>query len=141
MPTSRLNTVMKYSIVSERALREIYFRVFEIALGIQKPGCLMTSYNALNGIYLTESAEILQTLVRGEWGFDGMIMTDWCSYDTIDPVEIVKAGTCWLTEGGGRYVNILKKAVKSGKLSEDILRDNAKYVIAWVLKAMKGAKK
>ncbi len=129
-----------HSIVSERALREIYFRVFEIALGIQKPGCLMTSYNALNGIYPTESAEILQTLVRGEWGFDGMIMTDWCSYDTIDPVEIVKAGTCWLTEGGSRYVNILKKAVKSGKLSEDILRDNAKYVIAWVLRAMKGAK-
>ena len=130
-----------HSIVSERALREIYFRVFEIALSIQKPGCLMTSYNALNGIYPTESAEILQTLVRGEWGFDGLIMTDWCSYDTIDPVEIVKAGTDWLTEGGGKYVKILKKAVKDGKLSTDVLRDNAKTVIAWVLKAQKGAGK
>lgn len=123
-----------HSIVSERALRELYFRVFEIALSIQKPGCVMTSYNALNGIYPAESAEILQTLVRCEWGFDGLIMTDWCSYDTIDPVEIVKAGTSWLTEGGGKYVNILKKAVKSGKLPVEILRDNAKYVLKTVLR-------
>lgn len=128
-----------HSIVSERALREIYFRVFEIALSIQKPGCLMTSYNALNGIYPAESAQILQKLVRGEWGYDGMIMTDWCSYDTIDPVEIVKAGGNWLTEGGGKYTKILRKAVKSGTLSEDVLRDNARYTIALVLKAMKGA--
>lgn len=126
-----------HSIVSERALREIYFRAFETALSIHKPGCLMTGYNALNGIYPAESAEILQTLIREEWGFDGMIMTDWCSYDTIDPVEIVKAGTCWLTEGGGKYVKILKKAVKNGELSVDILRDNARYVIAMVLKANK----
>ena len=130
-----------HSIVSERALRELYFRVFEIALSIQKPGCVMTSYNALNGIYPTESAEILQTLVRREWGFDGLIMTDWCSYDTIDPVEIVKAGTDWLTEGGGKYVKLLKKAVRDGKLSAEILRDNAKYVITWVLNAQKGAGK
>ena len=130
-----------HSIVSERALREIYFRVFEIALSIQKPGCLMTSYNALNGIYPTENPEILQTLVRGEWGYDGLIMTDWCSYDTIDPVEIVMAGTDWLTEGGGKYVKILKKAVKAGKLSTDVLRDNARYIVAWVLKAQKGAGK
>lgn len=124
-----------HSIVSERALREIYFRVFEVALSIQKPGCVMTSYNALNGIYPAESAEILQTLIRGEWGFDGLIMTDWCSYDTIDPIEIVKAGTDWLTEGGSKYVRILKKAVKDGRLSVDLLRDNAKYVVSLVLKA------
>lgn len=123
-----------HSIVSERALREIYFRVFETALGIQKPGCVMTSYNALNGIYPAESAEILQKLVRGEWGFDGLIMTDWCSYDTIDPVEIVKAGTGWLTEGGGKYVRILKKAAREGKIPEAILRDNAKQVIRLVMK-------
>ena len=129
-----------HSIVSERALRELYFRTFEIALSIQKPGCLMTSYNALNGIYPTESAEILQTLVRGEWGFDGLIMTDWCSYDTIDPVEIVKAGTDWLTEGGPQYVRILKKAVKDGTLPVETLRDNAKTVVAWILKSQEGSK-
>ena len=95
----------------------------------------MTSYNALNGIYPAESAEILQTLVRGEWGFDGLIMTDWNSCDTIEPVEIVRAGTSWLTEGGRKYVKILKKAVKDGRLSVDILRDNTKYVIGMVMKS------
>ena len=128
------SAVLTSRIVSERALREIYFRVFEIAMDIQKPSCVMTSYNALNGIYPAESAEILQKLVRGEWSFDGLIMTDWCSYDTIDPVEIVKAGTGWLTEGGRKYVRILKKAVHEGRISEDILRDNAKQVIRLVLR-------
>lgn len=123
-----------HSIVSEQALREIYFRVFEIAMEVQMPSCVMTSYNALNGIYPAESTEILQTLIRDEWGFKGMIMTDWCSYDTIDPVEIIKAGTDWLTEGGSKYIKILKKAVKNGDLSPEILRDNAKYVVALVLK-------
>lgn len=123
-----------HSIVSERALREIYFRVFEVAFRVQRPSCVMSSYNALNGIYPAESAELLQTLVRGEWAFDGLIMTDWCSYDTIDPVEIVKAGTGWLTEGGGKYVRILRQAVRDGRLSLDILRDNAKQVIRLVLK-------
>ena len=124
-----------HSIVSERALRELYFRVFELAFDVQKPSCVMTSYNALNGIYPAESAEILQTLVRGEWGFDGLIMTDWNSCDTIEPVEIVRSGTSWLTEGGRKYVKILKKAVKDGRLSVDILRDNTKYVIGMVMKS------
>ena len=123
-----------HSIVSERALRELYFRVFEIAFAAQKPSCVMTSYNAVNGIYPAESAEILQTLVREEWGFDGLIMTDWCSYDTIDPVEIVKAGTGWLTEGGGKYVRTLRRAVKSGKLPKAVLQDNVKQVIRLLLK-------
>lgn len=123
-----------HSIVTERALREIYFRVFEIAFSVQKPACVMTSYNALNGIYPAESAEILQELVRGEWGFDGLIMTDWCSYDTIDPVEIVRAGTGWLTEGGRKYVRILEKAAKDGRIPPEVLRDNARQVIRLILR-------
>jgi len=123
-----------HSIVSERALREIYFRPFEICYAIQKPQCVMTSYNALNGIYPAESAEIQQELLRKEWGFDGLIMTDWCSYDTIDPVEMVKAGTGWLTEGGSKYVRILEKAVREGKLDPEILRANAVYTVRTILK-------
>ena len=97
----------------------------------------MTSYNAMNGIYPAESAEILQKLIREEWNFDGMMMTDWCSYDTIDPVEMVKAGTGWLKEGGGKYVRILRKAVKEGKLSRDILKDNAVYTVKTIIRHMK----
>ena len=98
----------------------------------------MSSYNALNGIYPAESAEILQNLIREEWGFKGLIMTDWCSYDTIDPVEMIKAGTNWLTEGGTKYVRVIRKALKEEKLSRDILRDNARYVLSLVLKYQRG---
>ena len=122
------------SIVSERALREIYYKVFEFAVDIHKPSGIMTSYNAVNGIYPAENADILQTLLREEWGLDSMIMTDWGTYDTVDPVEMVKAGNCWLTDGGGKYVKILQKAVKEGKLSRAVLEHNVRYVVKTILR-------
>lgn len=122
------------SIVSERALREIYFKVFEFAVDVHKPSAVMTSYNGVNGIYPAENADILQTLLREEWGLDSMIMTDWGTYDTVDPVEMVKAGNCWLTEGGGKYVRILQKAVKEGKLSRAVLEHNVRQLVKTVLK-------
>lgn len=123
-----------HSIVSERALREIYFKTFELAMDVQKPTAVMTSYNAVNGIYPAENADILQTLLRGEWGFEGFVMTDWGTYDTVDAVEMVKAGNCWLTEGSGKYIRQLQKAVKQGELSRTVLENNARYLIAAVLK-------
>ena len=122
------------SIVSERALREIYYKVFEFAVDVHKPSAIMTSYNAVNGIYPAENAEILQTLLREEWGLDSMIMTDWGTYDTVDPVEMVKAGNCWLTDGGSKYVRILQKAVKEGKLSRAVLEHNVRYVVKTILR-------
>ena len=123
-----------HSIVSERALREVYYKVFEFAVDVHKPSAIMTSYNAVNGIYPAENADILQTLLREEWGLDSMIMTDWGTYDTVDPVEMVKAGNCWLTDGGGKYVRILQKAVKEGKLSRAVLEHNVRYVIKTILR-------
>ena len=123
-----------HSIVSERALREIYYKVFEFAVDVHKPSGIMTSYNAVNGIYPAENAEILQTLLREEWGLDSMIMTDWGTYDTVDPVEMVKAGNCWLTDGSGKYVRILQKAVKEGKLSRAVLEQNVRYVVKTILR-------
>ena len=123
-----------HSIVSERALREIYFKVFEFAISVHKPSGIMTSYNVVNGIYPAENAEILQTLLREEWGLDSMIMTDWGTYDTVDPVEMVKAGNCWLTEGGGKYVKILQRAVKEGKLARAVLENNVSHVVKAILR-------
>lgn len=122
-----------HSIVSERAMREIYYRVFEVAMAIQMPTCVMTSYNCVNGIYPAENAEVLQGLVRGEWGFDGPIMTDWGTYDTVDPVEMVKAGNCWLTEGNAKYSKILANAVKEGRLSRNVLENNVRCIVKLVL--------
>lgn len=122
------------SIVSQRTLREIYYKVFEIAMGVHMPSCVMTSYNAVNGIYPAENAQVLQELVRVEWGFDGLIMTDWGTYDTVDPMEMVKAGNCWLTEGNPKYARILLKAVRDGKLSRGILEHNVIWLIKLLLK-------
>ena len=122
-----------HSIVSQRAMREIYYKVFEVAIAIHMPTCVMTSYNAVNGIYPAENARVLQDLVRGEWGFTGLIMTDWGTYDTVDPVEMVKAGNCWLTEGNPKYSKILLNAVKAGKLSRHILERNVCYLIHLIL--------
>lgn len=123
-----------HSIVSEQALREIYYRVFEYAIDIQMPSCVMTSYNAVNGLYPAENAEVLQTLIRQEWGFDGLIMTDWGTYDTVDPVEMAKAGNCWLTEGAPKYAKQLLQAVKDGRLSRAELKANARHLVALALR-------
>ena len=123
-----------HSIVSQRAMHEIYYKVFEVAISVHMPTCVMTSYNAVNGIYPAENAQVMQDLVRGEWGFEGLIMTDWGTYDTVDPVEMVKAGNCWLTEGSPKYSKILAKAVREGRLSRSVLENNVRYLIELLLK-------
>ena len=69
--------------IGERAIREIYLKCFEIAVKTAQPMSIMTSYNLINGIHTANSYDLLQAVARDEWGFDGVIMTDWCtSQDT-----------------------------------------------------------
>ena len=65
------------SIITERALREIYLMPFQIAQRDAKPWCYMTAYNRINGVHVSESPKILKQILREEWGFDGMVMSDW----------------------------------------------------------------
>ena len=74
-----LDRATSNSSVSERALREIYLKGFEIAVRESAPGTIMTSYNQINGRHTSENKELLENIVRGEWGFDGLFMTDWNS--------------------------------------------------------------
>ena len=131
---SELSRKGSHSVVSEQALRELYFRAFEIAFGIQKPSAVMTSYNALNGLYPAENAALLQGLVRGEWGFEGTIMSDWNAYATIDPIEMVKAGNCWITPGGRLRVWQLWRAARRGRVSRAVLEDNVKHLLGTLLR-------
>ena len=72
--TNRLNSC---SHVSKRAARDLYLRSFEIAVRQAQPHAIMTSYNLLNGVHTSESAELLEDILRREWGFEGLVMTDW----------------------------------------------------------------
>ena len=76
--TTRKRTASRSNeFVSERALREIYLKGYEIATKDAKPWGIMTSYNKINGAYSPENYDMLQKIVRNEWGFDGVFMTDW----------------------------------------------------------------
>lgn len=91
------------SRVSERALREIYLRGFEIAVREGRPAAVMTSYNKVNGCYAAESAGLLQEVLRAEWGYDGLVMTDWyvTGSKLADPAKAVAAGTDLIMPGRG----------------------------------------
>lgn len=119
------------SIVSERALREIYLKAFEIALEIHKPDSIMTGYNALNGVFTAEDEELIQGIFREEFGFDGFVMTDWNSYDTADIPAAVQAGNCWMTPGSedNTYVDKIVEGVNAGIIDEKRLRNNVKYML------------
>lgn len=95
------------SSVSQRALREIYLKGFEIAVREAKPGTIMTSYNKINGRHSSENKELLQGIVRGEWGFDGLFMTDWNS-QSYKPGDL-HAGNDLIM--GGLHVDYLESAI------------------------------
>lgn len=105
------------SIVDERTLREIYLTGFEIAVKEGHPRSIMSSYNLVNGTYANENKHLLMEILRGEWGFDGAVITDWGGSD--DHALGVKNGsTLEMPVPGGDSVRELLAAVESGKISE-----------------------
>lgn len=116
-----LNRLANNSVLSERTLREIYLRNFEIAVKESQPWTIMTSYNFINGEHAAESYRLLTDILRGEWGFEGAVMTDWGG--GYDDAAIVRAGNEMIQPGSDeRYMNVLN-AIKDGSLSmEDVDR-------------------
>ncbi len=113
------------SRVSERALREIYLRGFEICVRESDPWTIMTSYNLLNGIHTSESYDLIMGILRSEWGFKGMITTDWGIKN--DPVKEVKAGNDMKMHIG--YPDDLKEALRKGELTRADLEVCAKRIL------------
>jgi beta-glucosidase len=109
------NRLANNSVLSERALREIYLRNFEIAVKESQPWTIMTSYNFINGTHAAENTRLLTDILRGEWGYEGSVMTDWGG--GYDDAQIVRAGNEMIQPGSDeRYLKLLG-AIKDGSLA------------------------
>ncbi len=118
--------------VSPRALREIYLKGFEIAVKESSPWTVMSSYNYVNGIYASENPELQTTLLRDEWGFDGMVMTDW--FGASDAEAQMIAGNDMLQPGYQKQYDAIIAGVKNGSLDEAVLDRNVKRILELILK-------
>lgn len=123
------NRMESDSILSERALREIYLRGFEICVKESRPKMIMTSYNRINGVHASESGELLNGIVRREWGFNGAFTSDW--WNTADHGKEVKAGNdirMPIYDG-----IVLKEAYDKGIVTRDELAVCAKRILKMIL--------
>lgn len=136
--TNRMNVD---NIISPRALREIYLRGFQYAVETAQPWALMTSYNKLNGAYTSQRADLVTQVLRDEWGYQGLVMSDWFAGD--DPVAQLKAGNDLIQPGGVNFANggnhtdyltRVKTAFTNGDISEEVITSDATRILTQVLK-------
>ncbi len=131
--------------VSELAMREIYLRGFEITVKEADPWTVMSSYNKVNGVYTSDSKDLLTTVLRDEWGFKGIVMTDWFGgfegFESIkngkisDVVGQMNAGNDLLMPGIPAQKKVLLDAINSGKVSADVINRNVKRILQYVFRS------
>ncbi|KAL8297590.1 hypothetical protein RB597_007318 [Gaeumannomyces tritici] len=116
------------AVISERALREIYLMPFQIAQRDSKPMTFMTAYNRINGLHVSEDPRILQDILRQEWGFDGLVMSDW--FGTYSAAESVNAGLDLEMPGPPRVrgLNVLM-SIGCQKVAEHKLNERARNIV------------
>ena len=119
------------SRVTPRALREIYLKGFEIAVRESAPWTIMSSYNKINGTYAPENHDLLTTILRDEWGYDGMVMTDW--FGGKDAPAMVHAGNDLLMPGTPQQYEAILAAVKEGGICEADLNRNVKHILRLIV--------
>ncbi|WQF77170.1 Putative glycoside hydrolase, family 3, glycoside hydrolase family 3 domain, immunoglobulin [Colletotrichum destructivum] len=123
------------SVVTERALREIYLMPFQIAVRDAHPASFMTSYNKVNGTHVSEDENLLQNVLRGEWKWEGLVMSDW--YGTYSTVEALEAGLDLEMPGPSRWRGqLVNHAVSSKKLLPDTIDQRVRAVLKSVQRAV-----
>ena len=123
------------SNLSERALREIYLRGFEICVREGGAKSIMTSYNKVNGVYAPNSHDLCTKVLRNEWGFDGVVMTDWFSTNKGQASNAIamKAGNDLIMPGGGSFKKEILLGVKSGLITKEDVRRCCANVVKAIL--------
>lgn len=127
------NRMVVSAEIDERTLREIYLRPFEIAVKEGKPTTLMCAYNKINGTYCSENKKILNDILREEWGFDGIVMSDWGAVD--NRVEGIKAGLeLEMPYSGTANEERIVQAIRRGELSEEVLNRACERMLKVIFK-------
>ncbi len=121
------------AIVGQRTLREIYLKPFEISVKSANPWTVMTSYNSVNGTTSSENRDLLAGVLRGDWGFKGLVMTDWGG--GYNPDKQMLAGNDLLEPGTPETPKQIIDAVKNGTLSEQTLNENVERVLQLIVKS------
>ena len=123
------------SRLSERTLREIYLRAFELTVREGGAKSIMTSYNLLNGVYTPNSYDLCTKVLRNEWGFDGVVMTDWFSTNPGQGRNdlCMSAGNDLIMPGGASFKGQILRGLRSGKISEEDIRRCCANVIRAIL--------
>lgn len=129
------NRLENNSIVSQRALRELYLKNFEIAIKEGKPWTVMSSYNKLNGNYTQQDYDLLTTILKKEWGFDGIVMTDWGNKE--GTVKSAKAGNDLMEPGRQNEVDRIIAAVQDGSISKEELDRNVRNMLNYIIRTPK----
>ena len=119
-------------IGTPRAFREIYLKPFEIVVKEAQPWTVMTSYNLINGTMSSERADLVTDILRHEWGFKGVVMTDW--YGGRDAAAQMQAGNDILMPGKAQQKTEIKQAVLNGKLSREIIDRNVRHILEYILR-------
>jgi beta-glucosidase len=130
--TSRYNNDV---IVSERAFREIYLKGFEIIVRESQPWTIMSSYNKVNGTYTSQNRRLLTDILRDEWGFEGLVVTDW--FGGSDAVAQIQAGNDLLEPGTKKQWKTLKKASEEGILGEEDINTSVRRILKLILGSKK----
>ena len=130
--SQEVNRMENDSRVSQRALRELYLKGFEIAVKEADPWTVMSSYNKLNGEYTQQSHGLLTTLLRDEWGFNGIVMTDWGTKQ--GTVKAVKAGNDLMEPGMPVEIERIVAAVKAGEISQEELDRNVRNMLEYIVR-------
>ncbi len=130
--SQEVNRQQNDSRINPRALRELYLKGFEIAVKEADPWTVMSSYNRLNGAFTQQSRDLLTTILRDEWGFNGIVMTDWGNKE--GTVAAVNAGNDLMEPGMENEIERIIAGVKDGRISQEQLDANVRRMLEYIVR-------